>query len=402
MESYSANPKDPEFFDNPYPYYDRMRACGPAFRWTEYDMICFPHYREVSELLREKRCGRGFDHVMTRADVGLPEVPEHLKPFYEFESHSMLELEPPEHTRLRGLVNRAFVSREVNALQQSIVELSDQLIAAFPSDEPFDLLKAYAEKIPVIVIARLLGVPETMADQLLSWSHAMVAMYEFDRTRQTEDEAVRATQEFSSYIGNLVDQRRTETGDDLISKLIRAEEQGDRLTTKELVTTVILLLNAGHEATVHAIGNSAKHLLTADSDTRAAFMDAEEKFFGVDELLRFDAPLHLFTRYVLSDFEISGVALQKGQTIGLLLGAANHDPSRYEIPNRLDFKRGGTGHVAFGAGIHFCVGAPLARLEMQIALRRLLIKTPKLTLVQQPKFADRYHFHGLEKLMVRR
>ena len=173
---YSVRPDDPEFFNNPYPHYERMRALGPAFVWKEYSRTCFAGYEAVNAILRDRRFGREITHLMSREDAGLEPVPQRLKPFYDFESHSMLEREPPVHTRLRGLVNRAFVSRHIERLRGSIERLANSLIDDFEDAGTVDLLPAYAEKIPVIVICELLGVPASMSDQLLEWSHSMVAM----------------------------------------------------------------------------------------------------------------------------------------------------------------------------------------------------------------------------------
>jgi cytochrome P450 len=401
LARYSANPGDPEFFQNPYPVYDAMRRLGPAFVWEQYGLKTFAHYRSVNALLRDRRLGREATHVMSRAEAGLAPIPDHLKPFYEFERHSMLEREPPAHTRLRGLVNRAFLSRQVEKLRPRIDRLAHELIDGFEADGKCELLSAYAERIPVIVIAELLGVPAEMADQLLAWSHAMVAMYQFSRDRQTEDAAVRATAEFSAFMRSYIEQRRGDPRDDLISALIAAEQAGDRLSGDELVTTCILLLNAGHEATVHGIGNSVKALLEAgyDSDgARRIFATPEAALAAADELLRFDAPLHMFTRYVLEDMEQDGAALRRGEQVALLLGAANRDGERYAEPARLDFSRGGAGHVAFGAGIHFCVGAPLARLELAASLPVLFERLPRLALGEAPQYGDRFHFHGLSAM----
>ena len=396
LPSYSVRPDDPEFYNAPYPHYEAMRALGPAFHWKEYGLTAFPRYEEVNAILRDRRFGREATHVMSRDEAGLPPVPEHLESFYAFEACSMLEREPPVHTRLRGLVNRAFVSRNVERLRPRIARLCEELIDGFSSLGEIDLLPAYAEKIPVIVIADLLGVPSEDAPRLLDWSHRMVAMYQFNRTRATEDAAVRATQEFSAYIRDFVARRRGNPRDDLISHLIAAEEKGDRLSPDELVTTSILLLNAGHEATVHGIGNAVKAILEGGTATSADIGTAE----AADELLRFDSPLHMFTRFVLEDAEIAGVPLRRGQSIALLLGSANRDPARFPNPDRLDFSRGGGGHVAFGAGIHFCVGAPLARLEMAVAPPILFRRLPEIRLAEAPHYADRYHFHGLERLSL--
>jgi cytochrome P450 len=397
---YSARPDDPAFFKDPYPCYEEMRRLGPAFYWPEYDRITFGGYAQVNDILRDRRFGREVSHVMSASQAAIPPVPEHLKPFYAFEASSMLEREPPEHTRLRGLVNRAFISRQIERLQPRIAALSNGLIDGFEDRGEADLLPVFAEKIPVIVIAELLGVPGGDADQLLEWSHSMVAMYQFKRGRAVEDRAVGATLAFSDYIAAHVAAKRGRHGDDLMTRLIEAEEKADRLSLQELVATCILLLNAGHEATVHGIGNAVKALLENGVDSNAVFADRDTAMAAVDEMLRFDAPLHLFSRYALQDVELDGVRIARGQQVQLLLGAANRDPARFAEPERLDFARGGSGHLAFGAGIHFCVGAPLARLEMAVALPVLFKRLPNLRLSGAAEYADRYHFHGLATLPV--
>jgi len=398
---FSAKPSDPAFYNNPYPVYAQMHDIGRPFVWEEYGFICFAGYHLVDRILRDRRFGRQLTHLMSREEAGLPEIPPHLESFYGFEANSMLELEPPEHTRLRRLVNRAFVARKIEQLAPQIEALCHQLIDAFPTDEPFDLLPAYCQTIPVIVIADLLGIPAEMAGQLLDWSHKMVAMYQFQRTRQMEEDAVTATAEFSAYIRELAQQRRIAPRQDLLTAMVEAEDGSANLSMDELVTTAILLLNAGHEATVHGIGNAVKALLENDAVEIAGLMDDATSAVAIEELLRFDPPLHLFTRYVLEDLELAGMRLTKGQTIGLLLGAANHDHEKYAKPAQLNFTRGGMGHVSFGAGIHFCLGAPLARLEMTIALRCLFERRPSLGLSGAPEYANRFHFHGLQRLMVR-
>lgn len=397
----SAGPDDPAFFQDPYPVYARMRQAGPAFVWKEYGFTAFPRFAEVNAILRDRRFGREITHVMSREEAGLPPIAEHVKPFYDFEANSLLEREPPAHTRLRALVNRAFVSRHVERLRPRVAALAHELIDGFEGRGEIDLLPAFAEKIPVIVIAELLGVPVDMAPQLLDWSHKMVAMYQFNRSRETEDAAVRATAEFSAFMRAYAEARRGDPRDDLLTKLIEAEEAGERLSADELVTTAILLLNAGHEATVHGIGNGVKALLENGADPLPHLAGPDGGAGAADELLRFDSPLHVFTRYVLEDCEVSGVDLRKGQTVALLLGSANRDPARFAVPDSLDFQRGGSGHASFGAGIHFCVGAPLARIEMAEAIRVLFERLPSLELAAKPSYADRYHFHGLAALRIR-
>ena len=232
-----------------------------------------------------------------------------------------------------------------------------------------------------------------MAQQLLAWSHDMVAMYQARRDRAIEDKAVKATVEFSGFMRDYVTRRRKEPKDDLLSELIRAEEEGSKLTEDELVTTAILLLNAGHEATVHALGNAIKCLL--EQDIRHGIGEGH-----VEETLRYDAPLHLFTRYALEDLEYAGIRLKKGESVGLMLGAANRDPARFPEPDRFIPARDPNPQVSFGAGIHFCIGAPLARLEMEMALPLLFQRLPKLALAEPPRYRNAYHFHGLESLKV--
>jgi cytochrome P450 len=221
----------------------------------------------------------------------------------------------------------------------------------------------------------------------------MVAMYQARRDRAVEDAAVRATIAFSDFMRRYIAERRKSPRDDLLSELIRAEEEGRKLSEDELVTTAILLLNAGHEATVHAIGNAAKVFL--ELGLRDGISEGQ-----VEEALRYDAPLHLFTRYALEDLDYAGLRLKKGEVVGLLLGAANRDPARFRNPDRFDPGRDPNPQVSFGAGIHFCIGAPLARLEMQIALPLLFKRLPRLALAEPPRYRNAYHFHGLERLMV--
>ena len=391
--SVALDPCEPTFFNNPYPAYHAIRAALPVFKWEEYGYWCFARHEDVNALLRDRRFGRQILHVASREELGWEETPLHLKPFYAFEKHSLLELEPPVHSRLRGLVNRSFLSRQVERLRPAITSLSNGLIDRFEAKGEAEIIADFATPIPVIVICDLLGVPSDMARQLLSWSHDMVAMYQARRDRATEDQAVKATVEFSDFMRGYIAKRRKDPREDLLSELIRAEQEGQKLSEDELVTTAILLLNAGHEATVHAIGNAVKMLL--ELGIRDGISDGH-----VEEALRFDAPLHLFTRYALEDIEYGGIKLRKGEEVGLMLGAANRDPARFADPDRFEPTREPNPHVSFGAGIHFCVGAPLARLEMQVALPILFQRLPKLALAETPQYRNAYHFHGLMALKV--
>ena len=392
MKSLQQSPTDPAFVQDPYPFYERARALGPFFHWSDYGLTCTTNAAACNAIFRDRRFGRESPTPLT--------FPAHLAPFYAVEAHSMLELEPPRHTRLRSLVLRAFTSRRIEALRPEVTALTHQLIDSFP-DGDFDLLAHFGQKLPVIIIARLLGVPEDMAPDLLKWSNAMVGMYMAGRDRAREDRAIAATEAFVAFLRRYVEDRRAKPADDLITHLIAAEEAGQRLTTDELITTCILLLNAGHEATVHTIGNGVKTLL--DTGTQSALTDPKyDPEPLVEEILRFDPALHMFTRWAYEDVQVMGHTFHRGDQVGLLLAMANRDPHAWDEPHRFDPKRCAKANVTFGAGLHFCVGAPLARLELQIALPFLFQRLPDLHLLEQPVYADVYHFHGLKRLMVHR
>lgn len=390
MQILSQSPTSRAFVQNPYPFYARARAAGPLFIWQDYGLPCTTSYAVVNALLRDRRLGREVPPEARKP------IPDHLTPFYAVEAHSMLELEPPRHTRLRSLVLRAFTSRRINALAPEIARLAQDLIDALPTDD-FDLLHHFGQRLPVIIIARLLGVPDALSDDLLRWSNAMVGMYMAGRTHEAELRAAAAAQDFTAFLRGYVDARRNQPADDLITHLIAAEDSGEKLTPDELISTCILLLNAGHEATVHSIGNGVKTLLETGTSLAAHPVDAT-----VEELLRFDPPLHLFTRHAYADIEIMGQTIAKGTEIGLLLAAANRDPGAFDAPDRFIPNRPGKPNTSFGAGLHFCIGAPLARLELQTALPILFDRLPGLRLAEKPRYANVFHFHGLERLMLSR
>jgi cytochrome P450 len=392
-QTVDLDPRNPQFFQNPYPAYHAIRDAVPAFKWEQFGHWCFAGYDDVSTLLRDRRFGRQILHVATREELGWPEPAEHIRVFTEHETHSLLELEPPVHTRLRGLVNRAFLSRQIERLKPKLISVCNELIDKFDSSGEVELLSAYATPIPIIIICELLGAPVEMSAQFLSWSHDHVGMYMAKRDRAIEDKAVKAVTEFSDYMRKLIRERTKNLGDDLLSELIRAKDESGKLSEDELITTAILILNAGHEATVHSIGNAVKALIENNMRHNLTAGHAEEA-------LRFDAPLHMFTRYALEDLNYNGINLKKGETVGLMLGAANRDPKRFPNPDLFDPARASNAHTSFGAGIHFCVGAPLARLEMEVGLIMLFDRLPNLQLAKPATYKDVYHFHGLEELRI--
>jgi cytochrome P450 len=402
--SVSISASHPGFYGDPYASYERIRPILPVFYWEEHKVWCFLNAGDVGAILRDRRFGR--ELLPLPGEIPAPAAPgrEHVPTFDAVNANSMLEREPPVHMRLRTLVNRAFVSRNIERLRPRIEALAHGLIDGFQSDRRADLIAAYASPIPVVVIAELLGVPAAMGPQLLDWSHRMVAMFQLDRTRELELAAEAATVEFADFLRSHVAERRQQPADDLISHLLATQATGDRLSEDELIGTCILLLNAGHEATVHAIGNGVKILLEQGTDLAAAFGTDEATAATVEECLRYDPPLHLFNRYVQEDLEFAGVTLPRGTAVALMYGAANRDPARYPHAATFDPTRPvagpGAAHSTFGGGIHFCLGAPLARLELQLALPILFRRLPGLRLAGRPAYRDNYHFHGLSALQV--
>ena len=397
----SARPRDAAFYQDPYAFYAALHAEAPTFFWENYGHWCFAGFKEVNALLRDKRFGREILHVMTREDLGWSEPKPHTAAFAQTEEHSLLNLEPPGHTRLRTLVNRAFVSRHVELLRPRIEALANELIDAFEQDGNVELLKGFAAPLPAIVISEMIGVPRDMAMQVVEWSNTMVQMYMYGVTREAEDAANRASIDFMDYVRRLIAERRAKPTGDLLTHMLTAGSDGQRMTEDEVISTAILLLNAGHEATVHTTGNAVKTILESGLAPEALFGTAEQTEATVEECLRYDAPLHMFTRYALQDLELEGgIELKKGQIVGLMLGAANRDPLRFADADRFDPFRSGGQNVSFGAGIHFCIGAPLARIELQTALSTLFRRLPKLRLAQAPHYNNVYHFHGLDRLTV--
>jgi len=392
MQLISQNPTDEDFIQDPYKFYKNFVSTDGLYYWNEYNMPAVFDAAGQELLFKDKRFGR--EKLKNQSN----NHETHLKAFYHVESNSMLELEPPKHTRLRGLVLRAFTTRKINTIQPEIAALSYKLLDDLKSNN-VDILKGFATQLPVIVIARLLGVPETMAQDLLSWSNDMVMMYQARRTEEHEARAVKASQEFSMFMKQYVNERRNKPEDDLITHLISAEEDGEKLTTEELITTCILLLNAGHEATVHSLGNGIKALIE-NKDLKIDWKSEDKINRLVEEILRFDPPLHIFTRYAYEQIDLGDYTIKKGEEVALVLGATGRDKTIWEDPCSFDPDRTIKKNTAFGGGIHFCVGAALARLEMQIALPMLFKEYPYMEFAEPPRYANVYHFHGLEKLSI--
>ncbi|WP_064682206.1 cytochrome P450 [Rhizobium bangladeshense] len=394
----SLDARNPAFYGNPNAVYAALHAHCPTFYWAEQKQWFFTGYDHVNALLRDRRFGRQILHIASREEFGLGEPMPHLANFDLSERYSLLELEPPEHTRLRTLVNRAFVSRHVEKMKPELAELANRLIDGFADKREVELLSAFADIIPVTMIARMIGIPEEMGPQLLAWSHAYVRMYMFGRTRAQEDQAERAAKEFSDYVRTVIAERRAAPRDDLLTHMIHTEHKGQYLTEEELISTTIVLLNAGHEATVHQIGNSVRTILDSGSHPAELFRDEATTERTVEETLRICAPVHIFQRWALEPAEIDGVSFKRGDKVSLILAAANLDPAKFTDPLSFRPGRSEAPNLSFGAGIHFCIGAPLARLELNVVLPILFERLAGLRLAKTPVVKDVYHFHGLERL----
>ncbi len=394
----SLDGRNPAFYSDPNRVYAALHAECPTFYWEEQKQWFVTGYDTVNALLRDRRFGRQILHIATREELGMPEPADHTRHFDAAEAHSLLELEPPEHSRLRTLVNRAFVSRHVEKMKPEIDELANRLIDAFEKDGKTELLSSFADIIPVTMIARMIGIPEDMGPQLLKWSHDYVGMYMFKRTRADEDAADRSAQEFAEYVRGMIAERRANPQDDLLSHMIHTEHKGQYLTEDELISTTIVLLNAGHEATVHQIGNSVRVILESGLSPAEMFRDEKATERTVEETLRICAPVHIFQRYCLEPAEIDGVSFKRGDKVSMILAAANLDPEKFTEPLTFRPDRDEAPNLSFGAGIHFCIGAPLARLELNIVLPLLFKRLPGMRITAPPRVKDVYHFHGLERL----
>ncbi|MFF7237649.1 cytochrome P450 [Streptomyces collinus] len=394
------DPWDPAFLADPYPAYAELRSRGRVIRYEPTDQWLVPHHADVSALLRDRRLGRAYQHRFTHEDFGrTPPAPEH-EPFHTLNDHGMLDLEPPDHTRIRRLVSKAFTPRTVEALVPYVRNLADELVAGLVAAGGGDLLTDVAEPLPVAVIAEMLGIPEADRAPLRPWSADICGMYELNPSGDSAERAVRASVEFSGYLRELIAERRKNPGDDLISGLIAAHDEGDRLTEQEMISTAVLLFNAGHEATVNATVNGWWALFRNPDQLAALRADHSLVPAAVEELMRYDTPLQLFERWVLDDVEIDGTVIPRGAEIAMLFGSANHDPSVFTAPERLDVTRGDNPHISFSAGIHYCIGAPLARIELAASMTALLERAPTLSLAAEPKRKPNFVIRGLEGLDV--
>lgn len=398
------DPRDPAFVADPYPVFARLRAAGRVVPDAASGLLLLSHHADVHAALRHRGLGR-VEHG--HAPGAAPGQPAPHPRWEQSERWSLLNLEPPDHTRIRRLVSSVFTARAVAALRPLVEELADRHLSravrlAATTGGGFDLVADYAQPFSIDVICQWLGVPAEDGPLLLRWSHAIVKMYELHAGPLDRERAERAADEFIEHVERLIEARRGEPRDDVVSALLAAADSGEHLTRDEIVSTVIVLLNAGHEATVNTLGNGMRTAL-AHPDQWARVRSGEvSPLTAVEELVRHDAPLQLFERWVRDEVvELAGHTFVRGQRLGLLFGSANRDPARFEAPDRFDIGRGDAGHIGFGGGVHFCIGAPLARLELEASVAGLARLGEALRPAGDAAYQPFFVIRGLQGLPLR-
>ncbi|MEV4565234.1 cytochrome P450 [Nonomuraea sp. NPDC049419] len=388
------DPWNPEFVAYPYRVYEELRREAPVSYFEPTGQWLISRHADVNALLRDRRLGRSYLHVAGHEEFGRPPEPGFQEPFWRVIRAGMLDVEPPVHTRLRRLVSKAFTPRMVESLRPRVRAMAGELVDAYVEKGGGDLIAEVAEPLPVTVIAEMLGIPDGDRHLLRPWSADICGMYELNPTLEAQHTAVRAATEFSGYLKALAADRRANPGDDLVSALTQIGE----LTEDELVGTCVLLLNAGHEATVNVTGNGWWSLFRNPAELARLRADRALLPTAVEELMRWDTPLQMFERWVLEDIEVHGVRIPRGSEVALLFGSANRDPEVFADSDRLDVGRADNPHISFGAGIHFCLGAPLARIELAESFGALLDRTSKLELREEPEWKPGYVIRGLHAL----
>ena len=390
--AHSFNLKDSQFLLNPYPVLSELRAHGRPMWHEEMQIWLAATHADATAVLRSKSLGR----------IYTPQEPSDLwETFNWLHADSIMENEGAKHTRLRALVSKAFNRGQIDRLAPRIKKIVDELLDNCEELGEFDLLADFAEPLPVRVIAELLGVSPSDEVNLRPWSQAIVKMYEFDVSAEEEAAARDASSEFAAMITNMVENRKANPTNDLVSELARVEESGETLTLRELIATCVLLLNAGHEASVNAFGNG---FVAAMNDGQAGetlrTRPREVTTSAVEEFFRFDAPLQLFERTATTPTEISGVTIPAGAKIAALLGSANRDSLVFDNPEKINLERNPNNHISFGGGIHFCLGAPLARLELSTSLPALFERFPTIQMTEIPELRETFVLRGYSEIKV--
>jgi cytochrome P450 len=396
------DPWDPAFVADPYPALARLRDRAPVLYDERTDQWLVSRHGDVNALLRDRRLGRSYRHVATHEEWGRTPPPADQAPFWDLLDLQLIDMEPPDHTRLRRLVTKAFTPRTVEGLRPRIASIVDGVVGHARDLGEFDLIADLMELVPVTVIAELLGIPEADRHLLRPWSADMTLMFELNPAPEMQRRATEASAAFEAYLRDLVRDRRTSPGDDLLSELAAVVEAGgDRLTEGELIGTAVLLLNAGHEASVNGAANSWYALFRHPDELAALRADPSLVPTAIEELLRFDTPAPMFERWVLEDIVVDGVPIPRGQELALQFASANRDPAVFARADEIVLDRSPNPYLSFGAGIHYCIGAPLAKVEFDILFRRIVETMPRLELIEEPRWKPRFVLRGLEAIRVR-
>lgn len=396
------DPTRPEVLGDPYPHLDALRESTPVAYAPAMDRWLVTRHEDVFACQRNPGLGRSYRQRFTDEEFGRPPQDPRWRNFWQAEKWSLLELEPPAHTRIRSLVSSAFTPKTVLGLREPAAKRSEELLVDLRERPQFDLLTDYAQPYSVSIICELLGAERAHEAMFLHWAHAMVKMYEVNTTPEEAVEADRSAGDFIRAAQDLIDHKRRNPADDLVSRLVQADVEGERLTDEELVSTIIVLLNAGHEATVNTTGNGMTTMIEHPDQWRLVTSGEVPARQAVEELIRFDPPLQLFERWVLDEgIEVGGVELPWGSRIAMLYGAANGDPRVFERPRELDITReGASRHVNFGGGVHACLGSPLARVELEASFANLARLVPDLQLAEAPERTGAFVIWGYRAVPV--
>lgn len=393
------NPTDADFLANPYPKYRELRKDNPIYYYDKWDKWIITRYKDINSLLRDKRLGRVIYHLQDERFISPPN-PEHAA-FDAIQHGSLLELEPPDHTRIRQVVHEVFTPKHVRQLSDKIAAISSKMVDNIIDKKEFNLITDFAEILPVTVISELLGVPEEDRSKLVPWSKDIIGMFEPEKSKEIEQKAVQAAQDFADYVRYLMAIKAKTPSDDLISRLVEINRTNpERITKSEIVANAILFLNAGHEAVVNVIGNGVYALLKHPAQFDKLKADINLLETAIEEILRYDSPLQFFERYVLEDMDFEGYNWKKGTKLCLFYASANHDSEVFDNSEVFDITRNPNPHISFGLGLHYCIGAPLARLELNSALKELISRMPDIKLAKEVEYHPKNVFRYLKELRL--
>jgi pimeloyl-[acyl-carrier protein] synthase len=400
---FDFNPLSPEFQANPYQYYHLLHEHMPMFHWEQWNMWFFSRYDDCVAVLKDNRFGHEYRSILTEEELAaLPQIQADQKPLWDMQRDWLLLRNPPNHTRLKMLMHKAFTPRIIERLRSHIQEITDDLLDKVQDTGKMNVVEDLAFPLPITVIAELLGIPVSDRELLRDWSRPLAITLELIEDPEPYNLAAKTTVEITDYLQKLVNERRKQPKEDLISALVAAEEQGDKLTEAEMISNLILLIIAGHETTVNLISSGTLALLRHPAQLEILKNDPALVKNAVEEMLRYDSPVQITSRLAMQDLEFNGKQIRRGTQVATMLGAANRDPNVFPNPDAFDVTRANAAqHVGLGNGIHYCLGAPLARMEGEIAFSTLLRRLPKIALAEEnPSYRETYVLRGVKELSV--